>query len=288
VITLDNSIVAVENKIVLIKKMNWRNLMSAKHNAMGILFATTILVLIAGCSTATTTPTVDLKSMALTAAWQTIQATMPKISSTVMPALTQDLTQSSLTTPPPFPPLPQANATLSPSTITTKVTTTITPTVRILATFVGSGTTTATSTVKPTTGVIQAPPDRATISWESPLDYAQYYPNTQFTKTWRLKNIGSTTWSKDYLVRFWAGSGGRMGANDITLGSDVKPGQEIEISMNFTSPGDGGDYISNWVLGTDQGGNFFLFFVAVTITDQPASGGATSTRGVIVPTATPK
>ena len=265
--------------------------MSSNHKAMAVTLLITIALLLVGCSNTTVTPTTDVKAAALTAAWQTIQASLPKTTPTPPATSAPAATQPVLSSPPPLPTIPQG----SPSASTTiqvsgtpRAGQSSTPTTRVMATFVTTGTPASSSTVAIAPTVSSAPPDRGIVSWESPLDYAQFHTNTQFKKTWRLKNIGTTTWNKDYKVRFWAGSAGRMGANDQTIGVEVKPGQEVEITMNFTTPDTGGDYIANWVLSTDQGANFYLFYVAVTISDSPAEGGATSTRGAIVPTATAK
>ena len=56
-----------------------------------------------------------------------------------------------------------------------------------------------------------------------------------FTKTWRLINTGTCTWSKDYSVVF--DSGYAMGAaNTFNLPSQVGPGQMIDLKIGMKAP----------------------------------------------------
>ncbi|HEX2994550.1 MAG TPA: NBR1-Ig-like domain-containing protein, partial [Anaerolineales bacterium] len=95
-------------------------------------------------------------------------------------------------------------------------------------------------------------------------DGSQITAGGSFTKTWRLKNVGVCTWSGYSLV---FDSGDQMGGTPQTFGS-VLPGQEVDISVNFTAPTTSGSYRSYWrirnssgvlipVLGGTQGRSFF-------------------------------
>jgi hypothetical protein len=72
-------------------------------------------------------------------------------------------------------------------------------------------------------------------NWETtPLDH--------FTKTWRLKNIGSCTWTSGYSLVF--DHGDQMGApasQQLTPGT-VAPGGTIDVSVNLLSPAAVGTY----------------------------------------------
>lgn len=96
-------------------------------------------------------------------------------------------------------------------------------------------------------------------------DGSQISPGAAFTKTWRLRNAGVCTWS-GYVLVF--DSGDSMGGVPESLGS-VLPGQEVDISVNFTAPTTSGSYRSYWrirnstgvlipVLGGTQGKSFFV------------------------------
>lgn len=85
-------------------------------------------------------------------------------------------------------------------------------------------------------------------------DGSDFAKNEPFVKTWRFKNTGKTTWSIFYSLKYVEGP--LMGANGlltINLPHEVKPGETVDISMNFISPGELGTYTSYWKLYTDQG-----------------------------------
>ena len=107
-------------------------------------------------------------------------------------------------------------------------------------------------------------------------DGEQYAANTDFTKTWRLKNTGSCTWNDDYDLVF--DSGDQMGGGnveDINPGS-VAPGGTVDISVDLKSPGSPGDYKGNWLLRSDDGVVFGLgdndnpFFVLIEVVEAVA------------------
>ena len=80
-------------------------------------------------------------------------------------------------------------------------------------------------------------------------------PTTTFTKTWRLLNSGSCTWSTDYKLVYMSGS--QMGGPSLSnLSASVAPGQTIDISINLTSPAATGSYQGNYQL-EDASGNIF-------------------------------
>lgn len=96
-------------------------------------------------------------------------------------------------------------------------------------------------------------------------DGSQIAPGASFTKTWRLRNAGVCTWSGYSLV---FDSGDSMGGTAEAIGS-VSPGQEVDVSVNFTAPTTAGSYRSHWrirnssgvlipVLGGTQGKSFFV------------------------------
>jgi len=80
-------------------------------------------------------------------------------------------------------------------------------------------------------------------------------PGQSFSKTWRLKNGGSCTWTSQYEVIFF--SGDLLGASQINyLGDTVQPGNSIDIILDMVAPNDPGIYQSNWELSDAQGKPF--------------------------------
>jgi len=77
-------------------------------------------------------------------------------------------------------------------------------------------------------------------------------PNETFTKTWRLKNRGTCTWTPDYMLVF--SSGDRMGdTTAVRLPSYVGPGQTVDISVPLTAPDEKGKYVGYWMLRNPSG-----------------------------------
>jgi hypothetical protein len=76
-------------------------------------------------------------------------------------------------------------------------------------------------------------------------DGTTYAPGSTFTKTWRLKNIGTCTWTTGYSLVF--ASGERMGGpTSVNLPNNVAPGQTVDVSIGLTAPNAPGHYIGYW------------------------------------------
>ncbi len=73
-----------------------------------------------------------------------------------------------------------------------------------------------------------------------------------FTKVWRLQNIGTCTWTPDYMLV--SSSGDPMGSTtEIRLAGDVAPGQTVDVSVTLTAPASAGYYKSDWMLRNPSG-----------------------------------
>ena len=78
---------------------------------------------------------------------------------------------------------------------------------------------------------------------------------TNFLKTWRVRNTGTTTWNKNYMLAFKSDE--QMGASaSVPLTLIVEPGDVAGLSVNLTAPLTPGTYKSTWQLKNGQG-NFF-------------------------------
>jgi hypothetical protein len=88
-------------------------------------------------------------------------------------------------------------------------------------------------------------------------DGSIFTPGTQFTKTWRLQNIGTCSWTSAYALVF--SSGNVMGGSTpIALPGNVYPGQTIDVSVNLIAPGAEGSYQGYWMLRNASGALFGL------------------------------
>ena len=103
-------------------------------------------------------------------------------------------------------------------------------------------------------------------------DGALFAPGEDFIKTWRLENVGTCTWTKNYELVFR--SGDRMdGPSAVSLGEKVKPGDTIDISVELTAPDKAGEYTGYWALRDDTGRIFGIgaggtkaFWVSIEVT----------------------
>lgn len=80
-------------------------------------------------------------------------------------------------------------------------------------------------------------------------------PGVTFTKTWRIRNNGTTTWTTNYKLVFVSGT--QMASQSaVNLPYNVMPGQTVDISVQMTAPADAGSYKSSWMLMNDKGSQF--------------------------------
>jgi len=92
-----------------------------------------------------------------------------------------------------------------------------------------------------------------------------------FTKTWRLKNIGTCSWTPSYATVFVNGASMSGPAVQALVGN-VNPGQTVDISVNLTAPEADGTYTSYWGLRNAAGVIFSKFYVQIVVNS--GTGGA--------------
>ena len=130
------------------------------------------------------------------------------------------------------------------------------PTAIFTPTVTATVTTTPTPTLTPTPTSPPIPCDWvAFVKDVTVLDGTSFKPDQDFTKTWRLKNIGTCTWTKAYALVFL--SGDRMTGDKVTqLKANVAPGQTVDISIELTAPVELGKSTGYWALRNPSGINF--------------------------------
>lgn len=198
------------------------------------------------------TPTVDLEALKQAAA-ETASAFM---TATALAAPSQTLT-----------PTTSATATIAPPTATI----TLTPTPPSLGT--------------PTAPPVLSQGERALFVADVTIpDGTAFTPGDVFTKTWRLRNAGTTIWTPGYALVFI--SGDKMGGPDrVGLLANVAPGAEVDISVNLVAPTAVGKYRSYWKL-VNPAGKFIDDAVYVEI-NVLAGNTPTATSSVGQVTSTP-
>ena len=87
-------------------------------------------------------------------------------------------------------------------------------------------------------------------------DGTELEPDTPFTKTWRLLNEGTCTWTPNYKLIFV--SGDQMSGPDsqqmVTV--EVPPGASIDVSVDLEAPSTPGTYQGYWGLRSASGARF--------------------------------
>lgn len=192
----------------------------SQKNKLGS-FLLILMLFLAACkpSQANSTPTVDAAGL-ITAAAQTASAYMTATALAPTKTTTPTLTATATV------PQPTATATITPTPTTQG-----TPTVAV--------------------GVSQG--ERAQFVADVTIpDGTDFKPGDVFTKTWRLKNAGSTTWTAGYALVFV--SGDKMGGPDrVGLLAEVPPGGSVDISVNLVAPATAGKYTGYWKLLSTSG-----------------------------------
>ncbi|HKJ38337.1 MAG TPA: NBR1-Ig-like domain-containing protein [Anaerolineales bacterium] len=83
-------------------------------------------------------------------------------------------------------------------------------------------------------------------------DATVWIQGTSLTKTWRLKNNGTCTWTSGYSLVFKQGA--QMGApSTANLPGNVRPGETVDISVNLIVPNTPGHYVGYWMLKSTSG-----------------------------------
>ena len=118
---------------------------------------------------------------------------------------------------------------------------------------------TATPTQRVSTGN-----DAAVWLANDPPDNTVFSPGEEFTVTWTLENIGTTTWSSFYAIKFT--SGDQMGAEDIVfLPYPAEPSTNVQVSVDFVAPESEGEKRSEWSLINANGDPFYSFYVIIEV-----------------------
>lgn len=87
------------------------------------------------------------------------------------------------------------------------------------------------------------------------LDGAVMEPEESFTKTWRIRNVGSCNWTDRYALVFSSGAS-MESSNVIPLKTIVKQGQLLDLSVRLSAPEKSGTYWGYWMIRNDEGEYF--------------------------------
>lgn len=106
-------------------------------------------------------------------------------------------------------------------------------------------------------------------------------PEEEFTKTWRIQNIGTTTWTTAYSLVFI--SGDKMGdVTSVALKGSVAPNETVDISVDLVAPSETGTYRGYWKM-LNAAGQYFNDSVYVEI-DVVTDGDGDDDEATATPT----
>lgn len=209
-----------------------------------VLAATFIL---AACQQATpTAPTLDANAIYTQAA------------ATVAAGLAQ--TQQSQPTNTPPPPTPT-------NTMIVNATATLSQPGPGNETPLATGTVVGLTPVPTNTVAVAQPPatgDKAEWVSQDPADNTVVGKKDVVTVRYVLKNSGTTTWTKAYTLRYYAGD--RMGSfNDLNMTKEVKPNETVEILFQLTAPDSAKTTSTVWVMTNAEGVNFYSVYLKLNV-----------------------
>src|SRR5512138_1773252 len=93
------------------------------------------------------------------------------------------------------------------------------------------------------------------VSDVSAPDGSSFAAGAAFTKTWRLMNSGTCTWTTSYSL-VWVGGDALAAPTSVKLAAEVPPGQMTDISVNLTAPTTSGHYKALFKLSNAAGTQF--------------------------------
>lgn len=95
------------------------------------------------------------------------------------------------------------------------------------------------------------------INWVADVtvpDGSEIRPGESFTKVWRVRNSGTTTWGQGYNLAFFGDD--KMNGPDSFALPSAKPGETVDVSVVLTAPNAPGRHKSTWKARNSQGKTF--------------------------------
>jgi len=115
---------------------------------------------------------------------------------------------------------------------------------------------TATPFNQPLPSVVPSGCDKASFVADVTVpDGTIFSPGAAFTKTWRLKNAGTCTWTTGYKFLFYSGE--QMSApTSINIPLNVARGATVDLTVNMVAPTSAGKFRGHWILSDPNGALF--------------------------------
>ncbi len=209
-----------------------------------------VTVLLASCgSSATPEPTIDVNLIA-TNAVHTIEARASETAA-AQPTATLQPTY----TPVSYTPTPAAGSVALP-------------------TAGSGGTVPTTGAAAPTAGLPVAAPtatlgsvgDKGVWASQTIADGTHYKAGETDDLTWYITNIGTTTWTTSYSIRFFTGTNfAKAGNTRYALPGTTAPQETGAATIDIVAPSTAGSYTMSWVLSNENDENFYIVDINIIV-----------------------
>lgn len=122
------------------------------------------------------------------------------------------------------------------------------------------------------TATLQSAPVADKAEWvaQNPADGTELPNDVDYDIVWTLKNIGTTTWTTDYLYRFYAGDTLHQ-KSSYKLPKMVAPGESVDLIVDGKTAGLKGEKTATWVITNKDGVNFYAFTVTLKFTGKEST-----------------
>lgn len=199
---------------------------------------------------ATSEPTIDVNQIA-TNAVQTIEARSTE-TALAMPTATVAPTYTPVSYTPTTPALPLSLPTAGSGNI-------------IPTSSTGAVSVPTIASAKPT-ATLASVGDKANWADQSIADGTHYAAGETDDLTWYITNIGTTTWTTDYSIRFFTGTNfAKAGNTRYKLTSTTAPQETAAVTIDIAAPTTAGEYKMSWVLSNENDENFYIVDVTIVV-----------------------
>ncbi len=118
----------------------------------------------------------------------------------------------------------------------------------------------------PTPTPVQLVGDKASYDSQAPLDGTHVKAGQWFDITWYLLNTGTTTWTTDYVLRFFSGNNfTKPGKTRYYLNAPVAPNTVGACTVDAVAPSKPGTYTMSVVLGNENDENFYIMDITIVV-----------------------
>ncbi|HSK87244.1 MAG TPA: NBR1-Ig-like domain-containing protein, partial [Anaerolineales bacterium] len=115
---------------------------------------------------------------------------------------------------------------------------------------------TATPIGQPPPTIVPSGCDKAAFVTDATVpDGTIFSPGAAFTKTWRLRNVGTCAWTTSYKLLYYSGES-MSAPTTVNLPWSAAWGQTVDISVNMVAPTTVGKYRGYWILANANGQYF--------------------------------